>query len=52
MSTPTPTTGTGLNNIFSFIGQSNQTIQLVIIGGLFILVFIGIAIYFKKLRRK
>jgi hypothetical protein len=48
MSTPTPTitstpiNDTGINNIFSFIGTSSTNIQLLIVAGIIITVFISI----------
>lgn len=51
MSTPTPTIDTPLNNIFSFIHTSNTNVQLIIVVGIFIIIFIGF-IYITKHRRK
>jgi hypothetical protein len=50
MSTPTPTQipNTGLGNIFSFIGNSTNQVQLLIIGGLIITIFIVISYLRKK----
>jgi hypothetical protein len=52
MSTPTPLNGTGLGSIFSFITQSSYQIQLLIVGGLVIIVFVSIAVYFNKFKRR
>jgi hypothetical protein len=54
MSTPTPTpiNGTGLKNIFSFIGSSTAQIQLLIVGGLVVLVFVATAVFFSKRRKR
>jgi|GEM_PF-6863414 hypothetical protein len=51
MSTPTPTpiTDTPLNNLFSFISNSSNQIQLLIIGGLVVTLFI-IILYIKNKR--
>jgi heme/copper-type cytochrome/quinol oxidase subunit 2 len=48
--TPTPTNGTSLSNLFSFIGNSTYTVQLLIVGGFIVVLFI--AVFMLRKRRK
>ena len=52
MSTPTPTpiNGTGLGNIFSFIGNSTAQVELLLVGG-FVVTLLLIIIYVNSHRR-
>lgn len=53
MSTPTPTplNGTGINNLTNFMNISNTTVKLIIVVGIFIILFISVGYIIKKKRR-
>ena len=48
MSTPTPTYDTGINNILKFMSVSGSQVQLIIVVGLFIIIFISVGYIFKR----
>jgi hypothetical protein len=52
MSTPTPSPipNTGLNNVFSFIGNSTAQVELLLVGG-FVVTLLLIIIYVNNHRR-
>lgn len=52
MSTPTPQTGTAINNLTNFMGISGTQVQLIIVVGLFIMIFISAGYLFNKRRKK
>jgi hypothetical protein len=51
MSTPTPTNGTGTDNLFQFIGSSPYLVQILIVGGIIVILLI-IALMLKNKKRK
>ena len=44
----TPLTDTGINNILKFMSVSGSQVQLIIVVGLFIIIFISVGYIFKR----
>ena len=47
-----PSPNTGINNLLSFMGSSGSQVQLIIVVGIFVLIFISVGYIFSKKRRK
>ena len=48
--TSTPINDTGINNILKFMSISGSQVQLILVVGLFIIIFISVGYIFKRRR--
>lgn len=52
MSTPTPIVSNGINNLTNFLGSSNYQVQLILVVGSFIMIFIAVGFILKTFRKR
>ncbi len=50
MSTPSP--NSAINNLTNFLGVSSYSVQLILVVGIFIMIFISVGYLINKKRRK
>ena len=46
-----PSPDTGINNLTNFLGGSGSTVQLIIVVGIFIIMFISVGYLFNRRKR-
>ena len=46
-----PSPNTGINNLINFLGTSSSQVQLIIVVGIFIIIFISVGYIIKRKRR-